>query len=339
MEEENISTDIPEDSMEETIRKTLEDIESRDDQPRDDSGKFSAKEEPTPTEAVEPTEPAEPVEPTVDEAVEKVTVPPELQKLGLRKEEAEAISKDPVAMQAFMRRSEEMHKGLEQYRAKAQFGDSMERVITPYLNNIRQTGLNPDVVINNLLNADNVLRNGNAQQKTAFMANLAREYGIDINQTNEYINNQPYVDPQVSVLQNQLQQMQGWVQQQNQAREWQERETLNSEINSFASKPENVYFEDVRSDMAGLLQAGLAPDLNTAYEMAIYANPNVRAKVLAQQQAKADQERQAVAASKAKAAKAAASVNVVRKGVVGSAKAVGTMEDTIRAKAQELGLI
>jgi len=50
------------------------------------------------------------------------------------------------------------------------------------------------------------------------------------------------------------------------------------------------YFEDVRQDMAALLQSGMVPlkngqvDLDTAYERAIYFNPEVRAKVLAEQQ-------------------------------------------------------
>lgn len=341
MEEENLSTEVSlDDSMEDTIRKTLEDIETRDEVERDDKGRFASKtvEEPTPEpEKAEEQQEEAPVEETTEEV--KPSVAPELQKLGLRKEEAEAISKDPVALQAFMRRSEEMHKGLEQYRGKAQFADAIERSISPYINNIRATGLSPDAVIGNLLQADNVLRNGNAQQKTQFMAQLAREYGVDMNLTNEYIQQQPYIDPQVSVLQNQLSQMQNWIQQQNQAQEWRERESLNSEISSFASKPENVHFEDVRNDMANLIQAGVAKDLQQAYEMAIYANPTVRAKVLQEQQAKAEAERKALADSKAKAAKAAASVNVSRKGAVSSARPIGTMDDTILETARKLGLV
>jgi hypothetical protein len=100
-----------------------------------------------------------------------------------------------------------------------------------------------------------------------------------------------------------------------------------------------VFFEEVRNDMAGLLQAGMAADLNDAYEKACYANPNVRAKVLAQQQAKADTERKAQSIQKAQAAKQASAVNVSRKGTLPSAKAVGSMDDTIRETARELGLI
>jgi len=91
--------------------------------------------------------------------------------------------------------------------------------------------------------------------------------------------------------------------------------------------------------MAGLLQAGLATDLNDAYEKAIYANPTVRAKVLAQQQEQAEAQRKAIAAQKAQAAKQASSVNVTRKGTMAAAKPVGSMEDTIRETARELGIL
>ena len=36
------------------------------------------------------------------------------------------------------------------------------------------------------------------------------------------------------------------------------------------------HFEQVRSGMGTLINAGNAPDLKTAYEMAVYADPNLR---------------------------------------------------------------
>jgi hypothetical protein len=73
--------------------------------------------------------------------------------------------------------------------------------------------------------------------------------------------------------------------------------------------------------------------------MAIYANPTVRTQVLAKQQAETEAQRRAEATQKAREAKAAAAVNVSRKGTLPAAKAVGTMDDTIRETAQRLGLI
>jgi hypothetical protein len=168
---------------------------------------------------------------------------------------------------------------------------------------------------------------------------IAQDYGVDLGQVQQYQADQPYVDPQVQQLQGQLSQMQSWIQQQTQAREQQERASLNSEIASFAAAPENNYFEHVKNDMAGLLQSGLASTLKEAYDKAIYANPTIRAQVLAQQQAKADEARKQDANQKAQAAKRAASVNVSRKGVMPASKPVGSMDDTIRETAMRLGMI
>jgi hypothetical protein len=331
-------------SMDDTIRETLEQINTRGQETeeqaeqrlRDEKGRFAKKSEENPPEIpVEPTETL-PEEPKV---ITEPSVSPELQKLGLRKEEAEAISANPVAMQAFIRRSEEMHKGLEQYKEKAQFADVIGQVLSPYMHTIQAAGVHPAQAVQHLFAADHALRYGNQQQKLDMMHKIARDYGIDISQAQEYSASQPQVDPQVDQLKSELQQMRSWIQQQNQAREWQERQQLDSEIERFKSDPSHIYFEQVRGDMAGLLQAGLASDLKDAYEKAIYANSTVRSQVLAKQQAEDTEKAKREAAQKAQAAKQAAAVNVPKKGSLPAKKPVGSMEDTIREKAIELGII
>lgn len=328
-------------TMDDTIRQTLEEIESRTDG-RDDKGRFASKE--TPADPVDP-KPAEP-EPVADATLEPavtaepdqtVTIPTELQRLGLRKEAASAIAKDPVVMQEFIRRSDEMHRGLEQYREKAQFGDSMRNAIAPFMRNIEATGMAPDVAVQGLLQADSMLRSGSAEQKVQMLHKIAADYGIDIQQAAQ-TQVAPF-DGTTYALQQKLSQMESWIAQQTQARQQQENASLNSEIERFSGDPANVHFAAVRDDMAGLLQAGMATDLRDAYEKAIYANPTIRAQVLAQQQAKAESDRKAQATQKAQAAKQAAAVNVSRKGALPSAKAVGSIDDTIRDTARELGLI
>lgn len=294
---DGLSTEVDEVSMDDTIRQTLAEIESRGNESeqteqageaeptesetessgpvRDEKGRFAPKSEPE--QVAEPGQ----TEEVAEAESQPVTVPPELQKLGLRKEEAEAFAKaSPEVQAAFIRRSEEMHRGFEQFRSKAQFGDAMERVIAPYMPLIQQAGVTPDQAVAHLLRAESVLRAGSQEQKQQAFAQLARDYGVDLGQTAEFAANQPQLPPEVINLQQEVQRMRAFVEQQNQAREWQEREQLNSEIARFAQDPAHAHFEEVRNEMAGLLQAGLAPDLNTAYEMAIYANPTIRARVL-----------------------------------------------------------
>lgn len=344
--DEVVTQEAVEPTMDETIQKTLDEINSRGEEStqetaeekaaRDEKGRFAKKED----EAKEapPVEPAEATEPPAEVKPDPITLSPEFQRLGLRKEEAAAFaSASEEVKAAFMRRSEEMHRGIEQFREKAQFGEQIERAIAPYSDTMRAIGIAPDAAVQTLFAADYALRTGSPEQKAAMLTKIARDYQVDLNLAQNFHQNP--VDAQVHTLQSQLQQMQSWIQQQSQAREGQERDSLNSDIQRFASDPKNEHFEEVRGDMAGLLQAGLAPTLEKAYEMAIYANPIVRAKVLAKQQADAEAQRRAEAVQKATAAKAAAAVNVSRKGALPSAKAIGTMDDTIRETAEKLGLI
>lgn len=334
----------PEVSMDETIANTLKEIEARGevqeevtDEPesgrvRDEKGRFAAKQEAAPETPVE-----------VAEEAPTTSVPPELQKLGLRKEEAEAIAANPMALQAFMRRSEEMHKGLDQYREKAQFGAQIEQAIQPYMATINAMGAHPAMAVQRLFSADHALRYGTPQQKTNMLMQIAKDYGVSMDSINEYQAEQPYVDPQVQALQTQVQQLQALIAQQdqkhNQQWEWQERQAHDSAIARFSQDPANTHFESVRGEMADLLQANLATDLKDAYEKAIYLNPTIRAAVLAQQQAAAEEKRKADAIQKAQVAKKAASVNLPRKGLVPASRPVGSMEDTIRETAQRLGIM
>lgn len=329
-------------SMDDTIRETLAAIESRGEETeaqreerlRDEKGRFKAKaeEEVTPDPAPEEAPQEAPEAPPA--------VPPELQRLGLRKEEAEAFQQAPKALQdAFLRRSEEMHRGLEQFRHKAQAGDEIMQAAAPFAQTLQQFGITPAQAFTKLMHAETQLRHGTQEQKTQMLLKLATDYGIDLGQAQQYAASQPYADPQVSQLQTQLQQMQSWIQQQNQQREWQERQTLNSEIQRFAQDPSHIHFEQVKNDMAALLQAGIASDLKDAYERAIYANPQTRDQVLAKQQADLQAKAKAEAAQKAQAAKQAAAVNLSRRGVAPVAKPIGSMEDTIRETAQRLGIM
>jgi len=88
--------------------------------------------------------------------------------------------------------------------------------------------------------------------------------------------------------------------------------TLKSAVDSFAADPKNVYYANVEADIARLFQGRVVPltgnpvaDLQAAYDMAVYMNPQTR-RALIEQQAAADQDRRRQAdtdkAAKARAA-------------------------------------
>ena len=321
-------------SMEDTIRETLRGLQDKGVTPdtsgapadtpeekaqgiRDRQGKFAAKET--------PEAPLVPVDPLV--SVEPIAAAPNTWK----KEAQEAWGKvDPTIRAEVARREADFHKGIEQYKTAATYGQTMERAIQPFMATLQSLGITPDKAVGELMAADHKLRHGSDSQKNAYFAQLAQSYGINL--ANVSAPEQQYIDPNVQALQNEVQQQRAWIQNQSLLGQQQAEQTLNSEISAFAADPTHSHFESVKGHMAALLQAGQVPDLASAYEQAVYANPQTRALVIAEQQNAA----RAEASKKAQAAKTAASVNTRSRPSMPVSQPIGSMDETIRATLRKL---
>lgn len=328
-------------SIDDTIRNTLAEIRGRGeggevgnpdapDTPeekaqriRDEQGKFA--------KGAPPVVGADPANPAAATATPAGT-PPDVAPNTWKKEAAAMWATLPPEVRAeATRREADFHKGIEGYKQAAGFGQAMERAITPYAATIQGLGITADKAVSEIMASDHVLRYGTPQQKQAKAIGLLQSYGIDIAGLQAPLQ-QENIDPNVKQLQDQVQQLTGWIQNQTQQGQQQEVASLNSEIATFSADPKHSHFESVKGHMAALLQAGQATSLADAYEQAIYANPATRQLVLAQQQA----EQRAEAAKKAQAARGAASVNTRARSSMPVSQPIGTMEDTIRAKLREL---
>jgi hypothetical protein len=93
--------------------------------------------------------------------------------------------------------------------------------------------------------------------------------------------------------------------QREQQRQGQQRFELNSQISKFSEGKQ--YFEAVRNDMASFLETGRAADLEAAYDMAIWARPDLRSGLL-EQQTKAAEDRTRAAMQQQRAKTASVSV-------------------------------
>lgn len=320
-------------SMDDTIRETLRGLqekgdaanvqdapetpEEKADRIRDKAGKFAAKE--APADVPSPAAPVAPSEPGV--------AAPNTWK----KEAQDAwVKADPVIKAEVARREADFHRGIEQYKQAATYAQSMERAIQPFAATLQSLNIAPEKAVAELMAADHRLRYGSAQEKTAYFAQLAKNYGVDLAQVPNA--EQQYIDPTVSALQQQVQQLTGWIQNQSLMGQQQEEATLNSEIATFAADPSHSHFESVRGQMSALIQAGQATSLQDAYEQAVWANPTTRASVLQQQEAAKRED----AAKKAQAAKQAASVNVRSRPSMPVSQPIGSMDETIRATLRRL---
>jgi hypothetical protein len=206
---------------------------------------------------------------------------------------------DPRLKEYAWKREEEMRAGVQPLLSKAQYADQMQQAIEPYMNNIRGLGIEAPQAVKALMEADNVLRHGSPQQKQAYFAQLAQQYGINMGD----VQIQP-TDPNFHAIQNELAQVRGevlnWKQQQENA----QNQALLSEINQFQAKAE--YFEEARPTMIQLLNSGVAQDLQDAYDKAVRLDNDLFTKHQQASQGQADAAKREASNRAAKAARAAA---------------------------------
>ena len=210
---------------------------------------------------------------------------------------------DPRLQEYAYKREEEMRAGIEPLRSKAQFADQMNEAIQPYMNTIQGLGIDAPRAVKALMEADHALRYSAPEQKRAYLANLARSYGIDLGGV-DYASQGGPIDPNYYALQNELNSVRGEISGFKQQQEQAENQSLLGEINNFAGKAE--YFEEARPVMIQLLQSGVAGTLEEAYEKAIRLNDDIFTQTQQRSQAEAAAQKSSSANRAAKAAKAAA---------------------------------
>jgi hypothetical protein len=222
---------------------------------------------------------------------------------------------DPKLKEYAWKREEEMKAGVQPLLSKAQFADQMQQAIEPYMQNIRGLGIEAPQAVKALMEADNVLRHGSPQQKQAYFAQLAQQYGINMGE----VQIQP-TDPNFYAIQNELAQVRGEVLNWKQQQEAAQNQALLNEISEFQTKAE--YFEEARPTMIQLLNSGVAKDLDDAYQKAIRLDNDLFTKHQQASQGQADAAKREASNRAAKAARAAAvSVKSSTPGTATSTKA------------------
>lgn len=230
-----------------------------------------------------------------------------------------------LARAEIAKREEDIFKGLEGYKQQAEVGKALTEILNPYREVIQASNAHPLQFIQGILQVDTLLRKGTPEQKAQVWAQLAKGYGIDPGQPPGEM---PYVDPEVKNLRAELHAIKSKLDTQSEATANQLREKLRSEIDAFANDPANVHFSEVANDIAQLLSSGVAADLKSAYDKAVWANPVTRVKEQARLSAEAEAKAKTKAANTANVA-AAQSATVKARGVPGHVVSKGSMEDTI----------
>lgn len=211
---------------------------------------------------------------------------------------------DPKLREYILQRDQEQAAGVaklkEQYEGKAKFAESMWAEVAPYEAMIRAEGGTPQSAVKSLLGMAYIMRTGTPQQKQQLLLKTAQDFGVDLGAP---LPEQQRLDPTVDALQREIatlkQELGNWRNQQESERQ----SSILSEIEQF--KANHPHFEAVRVTMGRLLDTGEAKDLEDAYDKAVWANPELRAQLLKEQQEKAEKDRAEKAKAEAARAKAA----------------------------------
>lgn len=295
-------------SLRDTIESAAKEANGR---ARDDSGRFARNEPAEQPEAVAKPEKVE-AAPEVGKVEQPATeTPAEADKPNrpsLAPNSFSAAAKaewdkvPPSVAAEIARREADIHREFTRQDGERQFSKAMKSVIDPYMPLIAQQGGNPMAVVRNMLETAKVLSSGDPVTKTNAIRQLIRDVGID---PQSLMGEQQQIDPMLQSMQQKIQAFEDQQrQQQYQAQQQQEAQTQ-SVIGAFAADPKNVHFEQVKGHMAALLSAGQAKDLQDAYDQAVWARPDVRSSLLAEQQRTAEEKRAADMKAKADAARRA----------------------------------
>lgn len=247
---------------------------------------------PTPAVALPTTQPAQATTPAQTEApatAEKPDAPaatalePIEAPAHWRAEDREMFSKQtPEAQRFLMNRDREtaavVTRKTQELAERGRGYDEIERVLSPRMQNFARQGMTPGQVMTQLF----ALSDFAETDPAGFVRYFAQQRGIDLAAISAPPRPADPRDVQFSQLQQRLNQIEAEKISQQQQEAQARQAALSTEISDFqAAKdatgaPLYPHFEAVKAEMAALLGAGRADSLKTAYDMAVWANPQAR---------------------------------------------------------------
>lgn len=270
-------------------------------QERDETGKFKSKEKDVVATKEEVKEEPE----TKEEVKEKVEVKQEQQPLGgdpdkqILSQDKAPSSWTPKARESWaalpenvrqevLRREEDSVKGIRQLQEQmapyTQFAGTLE----PFIKEALDNRTDPGQYIGNVMQAERSLRSGTAEERFSSLVEIAESYGIPLRKIiNDAVGQEviphPSLAPQRQALPAEVQR------ELDEGRKFRETYQNTQEQDSIKAIEEfskdKEFFDDVREDMAALMDMGRATGLQDAYDKACKINPAVW-DVITERQAK-----------------------------------------------------
>jgi hypothetical protein len=320
--------------MEDTMSKVWDDM-NKPDQPRGDGGKFTSAQ--TQEGADDPAAADKNNDQPSDKAPEPVVKPAiEVPNSWSAEMKAKFGTLSPDVQEYIAQREREAHQAITQKGEQIKAFEPIRQTLDQHREVFARNGVSEVEGIQKLIEADRFLET-NPGEGIKWLAN---HYGVDLRQLlgapagTDQSQGQP--PREVFELQQEVRQLKSYLTAQERAQHEARQATVAKTIEDFAAK--HPHFNDVEAELLGLVPIirSREPNLNheqvleKAYERATYANPEVRQRIIADQQ-KADAEKQRKEQEEAvKKAKNAGSLN--QKSAHGTTPSKGgSMEETMSA--------
>ena len=217
--------------------------------------------------------------------------------------------------------------------------ESLDEIYGPFKDDFQRAGMDEVAATRQLLAAHKYLRE-DPQQALKW---LAQSYGVDLKAVNDDTAiEDEYADPQMKAMQQQIAQLQGTITNQQQQAQNMQKQEVQAMIDNFQTAKDadgnlkHPHFDVVQNQMSGLISSGVAKDIESAYEMAVYANPETRAKVL--EEKVKNETKQEVKAEAVQKAKKQQRVNVKGSGTPSNSAVPSgmTLNETIKFSMKQL---
>ena len=299
IEKEFAEKEEPEEPQDDGI--TSEDVEVQEEDNAQDEApppEVEASEGEIDQEIVEETKETEEVPPL--EAPQHWSAGDKQRFKGMKRDAQEwALERDKSMTADYTRKTQE----IAQYR---QALEPLNHVLAPIRPALQQSGISEAEYVARLMRADRMLQ----ENPTGAIQNLAQNYGINLEALSQPVEMAQQPDPRLNALQQQVQSLQGYLQQ-NEARAAQENQAgLYDKIESFAHEKDesgdlkHPHFAKLRETMGHLMQSGaVGEDMKKAYTYALRLDDELYQQSLEAERTKiqkAEEKRRQEAIAKAK---------------------------------------
>lgn len=241
----------------------------------------------------------------------------------------------PEVQQEIHRRERETAMAIQRASESTRQAEPILRAIAPFAQQLAARGQAPEQVIGNFLRTEQALSHPDERQRASVLMQAMRTYGVSVEALATAIEGgqapaaQQQIDPQ-ALVQQAVQGVLGHLGQQSQQTANQQAATA---LEAFSASGKAEFLEDLRPTMAAMIKAGLATDLQSAYDAACWADPRIRGII---QQREASKKAANATASTQRARAASTSVKSDPGGLQNGKAPLGdSWEDHIRAQMKD----